>query len=178
MCQCLTLESTCWVHSAPAGMTTTARGNRCAIVAGTFAWPVMRSRRGHDAKRSARSRTERSPSSSAHKRLAMARACAIPFCTPQRLCPPSSVHPCATARLCTSRCTATVTRLSRSRGAEDHAIPPSVVMAKWLDRSPAALGDPDATQGEGGWARLCPFRGPPSARLTVPVSRRAFSISY
>jgi transposase len=44
-------------HSVILGMTTTARDNRCAIVAGTFAWPVMRSRRGHDAKRGAGPKT-------------------------------------------------------------------------------------------------------------------------
>jgi hypothetical protein len=101
MCPRLIRPSMCWGSSARVGMTTTARGNRCAIFAGTCAWPVMRSRRGHAAKRSARSRTERSPRSSAHKRIAITHACAIPFCTPQRLCPPSPVHSCTIGRFCT-----------------------------------------------------------------------------
>jgi len=101
MCPRLIRPSMGWGSSARVGMTTTARGNRCAIVAGTCAWLVMRSRRGHAAKRSARSRTERSPRSSAHKRIAITHACAIPFCTPQRLCPPSPVHSCTIGCFCT-----------------------------------------------------------------------------
>src|SRR4029077_5420543 len=59
------------------------------------------------------------------------------------------MHGCADEGLCTGRCAATVTRLSRSRCPEDHTIRPSVVLAKWFDRPLAALGDRAATQCEG-----------------------------
>src|SRR5712692_9929103 len=85
-----------------------------------------------------------------------------------RCCCPSQCT--KNGRLCTARGVATRTRLSRSRCAADHAIRPSVVMAKWLDRPPATLGHRDTRQCEGGCARSRPFRGPPSDRLAVPVS--------
>ena len=43
------------------------------------------------------------------------------------------------------------------------------IITQWLDRAPTALGDRDATQCEGGWARLYPYQGPPSARPAVPI---------
>ena len=102
MCPRLIRPSMGWGSSARVGMTTTARGTRYAIFAGMFAWPVMRRRRGHAAKRSARCRTECSPRSSSHKRVAIARACAIGFCTPQRLCPPSPLLACTIGHLCSA----------------------------------------------------------------------------
>jgi hypothetical protein len=102
MCPRLIRPSMGWGSSARVGMTTTARGTRYAIFAGMFAWLVMRRRRGHAAKRSARCRTERSPRSSSHKRVAIALACAIGFCTPQRLCPPSPLLACTIGHLCSA----------------------------------------------------------------------------
>src|SRR5262249_54217736 len=62
------------------------------------------------------------------------------------------------------------TTRARSRGTEDRAIRPSVVLAKRLDRSLAALGTVTRDRRRGGGTPV-PLHGPLSERCAAPLAR-------